>query len=105
MAENSVKRPLLLSGDVEADPYTRNPSLFVLWAKRVLKTLMWVVFFAWIAVMFLYPGEFGSNVVQKWERVSEGTPFGVTGTKFSQYCFLEGSLSSGSRFLIVLTNF
>ncbi|KAH9750110.1 Ferric reduction oxidase 7 [Citrus sinensis] len=80
MDEHSVHKPLL-NGGVDAVHYKQTP-LYVSALKWVLKILMWVIFVAWVALIFLYPSEFGSELTQKFTRATSGTIFGITGSRF-----------------------
>lgn len=80
MDEHSVHKPLL-NGSVDAVHYKQTP-LYVSALKWVLKILMWVIFVAWVALIFLYPSEFGSELTQKFTRATSGTIFGITGSMF-----------------------
>lgn len=85
MGEYSADAPLLLSTGDKIPELGRKtaPSFLKSTAKWVLKLLMWVVFIAWISVMFFYPLEFMSNFVKHtWIGATEGTLFGVTGSLF-----------------------
>ncbi|KAK9161913.1 hypothetical protein Syun_002815 [Stephania yunnanensis] len=54
----------------------------LLGAKWMLKLVMWSIFLAWIAIIFLYPTELGEALVRKWITASSGTLFGITGSLF-----------------------
>lgn len=86
MDEHSVHKPLL-NGSVDAVHYKQTP-LYVSALKWVLKILMWVIFVAWVALIFLYPSEFGSELTQKFTRATSGTIFGITGWKIQTTFFL-----------------
>lgn len=89
MDEHSVHKPLLQNGDADT-VHDKNSPLYVSSIRWFLKVVMWVSFVAWIALMFLYPSEFGSQLVRKLEQGTSGTVFGITGweiqAKFS--CFI-----------------
>ncbi|KAL5856332.1 hypothetical protein ACOSQ3_003790 [Xanthoceras sorbifolium] len=81
MAEHSVNEPLL-QNDVAETVHVKDTPLFVSSLKWVLKIVMWVLLVAWIAFIFLYPTEFGTQLSQKWNRATRGTVFGITGSFF-----------------------
>ncbi|XP_031263189.1 ferric reduction oxidase 7, chloroplastic-like [Pistacia vera] len=76
-----MDEPLLQNEGLEA-VYVKKTSLFVSSVKWVLKFLMWVLFVAWIALIFVYPSEFGTQLFEKWIQATTGTVFGVTGSIF-----------------------
>ncbi|OMP08093.1 putative ferric-chelate reductase [Corchorus olitorius] len=82
--DNSVKKPLLLSDHgVEPDDYVINKSCFLKSTlKWTLKIVMWVIFIAWVGLIFLYPGELGTELVNKIRHATEGTIFGISGSLF-----------------------
>ncbi|KAK2665864.1 hypothetical protein Ddye_004438 [Dipteronia dyeriana] len=82
MAEDSVHKPLLDQNGVFETFDVRDTPLFVSSLKWVLKFVMWVLLVAWIAFIFIYPTEFGSQLSQKWNRATSGTVFGITGSMF-----------------------
>lgn len=86
MDEHSVHKPLL-NGGVDTVHYKQTP-LYVSALKWVLKILMWVIFVAWVALIFLYPSEFGSELTQKFTRATSGTIFGTAGWKIQTTFFL-----------------
>ncbi|KAL5789502.1 hypothetical protein ACOSQ2_004390 [Xanthoceras sorbifolium] len=81
MAEHSANEPLL-QNDVAETVHVKDTPLFVSSLKWVLKIVMWVLLVAWIAFIFLYPTEFGTQLSQKWNRATRGTVFGITGSFF-----------------------
>ncbi|KAJ4717668.1 Ferric reduction oxidase [Melia azedarach] len=81
MDEHSVHKPLLQNGDADT-VHDKNSPLYVSSIRWFLKVVMWVSFVAWIALMFLYPSEFGSQLVRKLEQGTSGTVFGITGSYF-----------------------
>ena len=82
MDENSVEKPLLLSRrGADGVKKTKTP-LFVTWVKRALKFVIWVVFIAWAAFIFLLPAQFVNQGFQKWIQLTSGTVFGITGFYF-----------------------
>lgn len=78
MGEYSSDAPLLLkTPEVEKKTVAY---LVKSTAKRVIKLLIWVVFIAWVSLMFLYPSEFMSHFVTKiWIGATDGTVFGLAG--------------------------
>ncbi|KAI3445519.1 hypothetical protein Pfo_002184 [Paulownia fortunei] len=81
MDEKSGKEPLL-SRKEEVTGYAKNRPFWILSAKWILRVVMWVIFIAWAAFIFLYPSDFVSDLYRKWNRATEGTLFGVTGSIF-----------------------
>ncbi|KAM7264915.1 hypothetical protein ACFE04_002598 [Oxalis oulophora] len=84
---HSVTNPLLVNQSVQLEPgLVKNSSFFVSWLKWVLKALMWVIFVAWVAFLYLYPSEYGNHLFGKWAvATSAGTPFGITGSVFMAF--------------------
>ncbi|KAL2939583.1 Ferric reduction oxidase 6 [Bienertia sinuspersici] len=83
MCEYSNDAPLLSSGELTPDLVKKKSPIFKSIAKRVLKFIIWVVFVAWICLMFFYPSEFMRNfVTHTWINATEGTVFGLTGSLF-----------------------
>ncbi|KAJ7942492.1 Ferric reduction oxidase [Quillaja saponaria] len=80
MDEHSAQNPLLRR-DVGTS-YAKKTPLFVSSAKWILKFVMWVIFFAWAAFIFLLPSEFMNDLYHKWIQSTRGTLFGVTGSIF-----------------------
>lgn len=76
MDGQSVDEPLLLS---RGAGYVRKTPLFVSWAKWSLKFVIWVVFIAWVALIFLSPAQFVNQVFEKWIQATSGSVFGITG--------------------------
>ncbi|OMP08092.1 FAD-binding 8 [Corchorus olitorius] len=80
--DNSLKKPLLLN-DYGVEPDHVNKSCFLKsTVKWTLKIVMWVIFIAWVGLIFLYPGEFGFNLAKKIKNVTNNTIFGKTGSNF-----------------------
>lgn len=73
-----MHKPLLLS-DVA---YVKNSSFLTSSVKWTLKIFMWVIFIAWVGLIFLYPGEIGNQLSEKLINATRGTVFGVTGSLF-----------------------
>ena len=78
MDENSAEEHLLLSRGADSVKKTKTP-LFVSWAKWTLKFVLWVVFLAWVAFLFLVPTQFLNQFFDKWSRDDSGTVSGTTG--------------------------
>jgi hypothetical protein len=87
MDEQSVDTPLLLS---RGAGYVKKTPLFVSWAKWSLKFVIWVVFIAWVAFVFLSPAQFVNQVFEKWIQATRSSVFGITGWSlnlFSPFVF------------------
>jgi ferric-chelate reductase len=82
MDGQSVDEPLLLSRDAG---YVRKTPLFVSLAKGSLKFVIWVVFIAWVALIFLSPTQFVNQVLEKWIQATSGSLFGITGWPFNLF--------------------
>lgn len=78
MDNSSVHKPLLSSRG-SGHAFVRKTPGFVNLAKWILKIAMWVLFTSWVALMFVFPAEFGSKLFQKWVAATSGTVFGVSG--------------------------
>ncbi|XP_035542885.1 ferric reduction oxidase 7, chloroplastic-like isoform X2 [Juglans regia] len=78
MDEQSVEKPLLSRG---AD-YVKKTPFYVSWAKWILKFIMWDIFIAWVALIFLFPAQFVNQLFEKWIQTTRGTVFGITGSIF-----------------------
>ncbi|KAG4181148.1 hypothetical protein ERO13_A10G208200v2 [Gossypium hirsutum] len=81
MGSNSLKNPLLFSDEVEPG-YVKHSSFLKSSVKWGLKIVMWVIFIAWVGVIFLYPGEIGSQLVEKIINATNGSVFGTSGSLF-----------------------
>ncbi|KAK8496743.1 hypothetical protein V6N13_096932 [Hibiscus sabdariffa] len=81
MGSDSLKKPLLLSDEVEPG-YVKTPSLLKSSLKWGLKLVMWVVFIAWVGLIFLYPGEIGKEYVDKIIQATRGSVFDLSGSLF-----------------------
>ncbi|XP_059446528.1 ferric reduction oxidase 7, chloroplastic [Corylus avellana] len=79
MDGQSIDEPLLLSRGAGS---VRKTPLFVSWAKWSLKFVIWVVFIAWVALIFLFPAQFVNQVFEKWIQATSGSVFGITGSIF-----------------------
>lgn len=79
---HSVNTPLLASKAVENGD-TKKTSILVSATKWTLKSLIWLIFVAWVALIFLLPAEFFNDLFfRNWIRATQGTPFGITGSIF-----------------------
>ncbi|KAK6119123.1 hypothetical protein DH2020_047131 [Rehmannia glutinosa] len=72
----------LLSRKEDVTGYAKNRPFLFSSAKWTLRVVMWVVFIAWAAFIFLYPSNFVSDLSQKWVKATQGTLFGITGSIF-----------------------
>lgn len=79
MDEISVHEPLLSSQRVEQSYHVKNKPLIVSLSKWILKTVMWLVFISWVALIFVYPTESMTNLVRNWTDISNDNVFGTTG--------------------------
>ncbi|KAJ6393372.1 hypothetical protein OIU77_022773, partial [Salix suchowensis] len=77
MDENPVQEPLLLS-----KISVNKKSLFVSSVKWILTVLVWAIFAAWIGVIFLFPTQFGNELLVKYIHATSGNPLGITGSLF-----------------------
>ncbi|XP_022765290.1 ferric reduction oxidase 7, chloroplastic-like [Durio zibethinus] len=82
MDANSLNRPFLLSDEVEPDYLKKKSSFLKSSVKLTLKIVMWVIFIAWVGLVFLYPGEIGNQLVEKIINVTNGSVFGLAGSLF-----------------------
>ncbi|XP_065851365.1 ferric reduction oxidase 7, chloroplastic-like [Euphorbia lathyris] len=83
MDQFSAQEPLLLNSGV------KKTSLFVSSLKLIIKILIWAIFIAWVAFIFLYPTELGNGLFEKWIHATQGTLFGLSGSIF---LFLSGPI-------------
>uniref|UniRef100_A0A7C9EE32 Ferric-chelate reductase (NADH) n=1 Tax=Opuntia streptacantha TaxID=393608 RepID=A0A7C9EE32_OPUST len=83
MGDYSGHVPFLSNDDNATDfeKKTKTP-VFMSTAKWVLKGLMWLVFIAWVSLMFFYPLEFVNNLFFKFINATSGNLFGITGSIF-----------------------
>ncbi|KAL6183959.1 hypothetical protein ACLB2K_045367 [Fragaria x ananassa] len=81
MDKSSVHKPFLSSRG-SGHAFVRKTPGFVNLAKWILKIAMWVLFTSWVALMFVFPAEFGSKLFQKWVAATSGTVFRVSGSLF-----------------------
>lgn len=83
MGEYSTVAPLLSNDDITPVLENKSVPIFKVAAKWVLKLLMWVVFIAWISLMFFYPSEYMIHLVNHiWIGATSGTIFGLAGSLF-----------------------
>ncbi|GMI80640.1 ferric reduction oxidase 7, FERRIC REDUCTION OXIDASE 7 [Hibiscus trionum] len=78
MGSVSLKNPLLLNDEADV----KTPSLLKSSLKWGLKLVMWVVFVAWVVLIFLYPGEFGTQLVDQVIGATRDSVFGISGSLF-----------------------
>ncbi|KAG2675541.1 hypothetical protein I3843_12G009600 [Carya illinoinensis] len=78
MDRQSVKKPLLsrVADDVKKTHF------YVSLAKWILKFIIWVIFIAWVALIFLFPAQFVNQLFEKYIQTTRGTVFGITGSIF-----------------------
>lgn len=81
MARHSVHKPLLENGVAET-VHVKDTGILVSSLKWVLRSVMWGLLVAWLAFIFLYPSQFGSDLSEKWNHATSGTLFGITGSMF-----------------------
>ncbi|KAJ8420196.1 hypothetical protein Cgig2_021666 [Carnegiea gigantea] len=85
MGDYSTNAPLLSNGDnatdFEAKTKTKMP-IFKSITKWILKGLMWLVFIAWVSLMFFYPLGFVNKLFFKFLDTTSGNLFGITGSIF-----------------------
>ncbi|XVF75462.1 hypothetical protein PTKIN_Ptkin13bG0190400 [Pterospermum kingtungense] len=78
---NSLNKPLLLSDEAEPG-FVKNPSFLLSSLKWSLKIVTWVIFIAWVGLIFLFPGEIGNQLVEKIIKATKGSVFGIPGSLF-----------------------
>ncbi|XP_050379052.1 ferric reduction oxidase 7, chloroplastic [Argentina anserina] len=78
---SSVHNPLLLNRGSEHAVVRKTPR-FVNLAKWILKIAMWGLFVPWVALMYVFPAEFGFKLFERWVEATSGTLFGVSGSLF-----------------------
>ncbi|KAK7246071.1 hypothetical protein RIF29_40929 [Crotalaria pallida] len=77
------KNPLLSSERVDdVTDYPMKPSPLVSATKWTLKTLIYVIFIAWAAFIFVFPLESVSKLLGTFLNATIGSPFGITGSIF-----------------------
>ncbi|KAF3948437.1 hypothetical protein CMV_025562 [Castanea mollissima] len=79
-----TSHPLLHSNVAHANNNNKNIN-FVSLAKWVLKFTMWIVFLAWVALFFVIPTDFGSELYADWIGATNETLFGYTGSYLLLY--------------------
>uniref|UniRef100_A0A7N2LDQ8 Uncharacterized protein n=1 Tax=Quercus lobata TaxID=97700 RepID=A0A7N2LDQ8_QUELO len=72
-----TSHPLLHSNGAHANNNKKNNN-FVSLAKWVLKFTMWIVFLAWVALFFVIPTDFGSELYADWIGATNESLFGYT---------------------------
>ncbi|KAM3762841.1 hypothetical protein ACB098_01G375900 [Castanea mollissima] len=81
----SHTHPLLHSNGAHANNnHKKNISLVSL-AKWVLKLTMWIVFLAYVALFFLIPTDFGTELYADWTAATNGSLFGDIGSMLLLY--------------------
>ncbi|XP_050289052.1 ferric reduction oxidase 7, chloroplastic-like [Quercus robur] len=79
-----TSHPLLHSNGAHANNNKKNNN-FVSLAKWVLKFTMWIVFLAWVALFFVIPTDFGSELYADWIGATNESLFGYTGSYLLLY--------------------
>ena len=74
--------PLLHSNGAHANNNKKKNISFVSLAKWVLKFTMWIVFLAYVALFFLIPTDFGTELYADWTAATNGSLFGDIGSYF-----------------------
>ncbi|KAK8662325.1 hypothetical protein V6N13_091906 [Hibiscus sabdariffa] len=82
MGSVSLKNPLLLNDEAEPGGHVKTPSLLKSSLKWGLKLGMWAIFIAWVALVFLYPGETGKQMVDQIIGATRDSVFGISGSLF-----------------------
>lgn len=82
MDEHSANETLLLQKEGLVNVSKKMPIFFISSVKWTLRVVMWVIFIAWAAFIFMYPSDFVSDLLRKWMQATNGTPFGITGSIF-----------------------
>lgn len=59
-----------------------HPQILVSFLQWSVKIVLWVLFFAWILLFYLYPSDFGNQLVQKWAQATDASFLGITGSLF-----------------------
>ena len=76
-----TSHPLLHSNVAHANNKEEEKNInFVSLAKWVLKFTMWIVFLAWVALFFVIPTDFGSELYADWIGATNESLFGYTGS-------------------------
>ncbi|GLT75699.1 hypothetical protein SLA2020_474020 [Shorea laevis] len=85
-SQNTSDEPFLPSLDeTEKGSRKKLGCFFVSLSKWVLKVTMWVVFIAWIALFFLIPSDYGTNLYDDLVTATSGNLFGETGVALLLY--------------------
>ncbi|XP_030939081.1 ferric reduction oxidase 7, chloroplastic-like isoform X2 [Quercus lobata] len=82
---HTSQHPLLHSNGAHANNNKKKNINSVSLAKWVLKFTMWIVFLAWIALFFVIPTDFGSELYADWLDATSGSLFGYTGSLLLLY--------------------
>ncbi|KAK7843358.1 ferric reduction oxidase 6 [Quercus suber] len=78
--------PLLHSNGAHANNNNNKKNInFVSLAKWVLKFTMWIVFLAYVALFFLIPTDFGTELYADWTAATNGSLFGDIGSMLLLY--------------------
>ena len=90
-----TSHPLLHSNGAHANNKKKKNINFVSLAKWVLKFTMWIVFLAWVALFFVIPTDFGSELYADWIGATNESLFGYTGSYFliQSRCRIQKSLT------------
>ncbi|KAK4587892.1 hypothetical protein RGQ29_019053 [Quercus rubra] len=80
-----TSHPLLHSNGAHANNKKKKNINFVSLAKWVLKFTMWIVFLAWVALFFVIPTDFGSELYADWIGATNESLFGYTGSYLLLY--------------------
>ena len=78
MDNSSIHKPLLPSRG-SGHAYVRKTPRFVTLAKWILKIAMWALFTLWVALLYVFPTDFGSNLFEQWVLATKENVFGVAG--------------------------
>ncbi|CAI0438447.1 unnamed protein product [Linum tenue] len=76
------KEPLLLQQPTTEDDNQKKTNcgfLLRIVAKWVLRTTMWAIFVAWVAILYIFPTQLGDSLYDKWNLLTEKSFFGITG--------------------------
>ena len=92
---HTSQHPLLQSNGAHANNKKKKNINFVSLAKWVLKFTMWIVFLAWVALFFVIPTDFGSELYADWIGATNESLFGYTGSYFliQPRCRIQKSLT------------
>ncbi|CAI0438448.1 unnamed protein product [Linum tenue] len=77
--QSAGKEPLLLQ-PTDGENQKTNYGFLRIFAKWALRTTMWAIFVAWVGFIYLYPTQLGDSLFQKWNRLTEKSLFGITGS-------------------------